>query len=90
MQLLRDGKILRSYRIALGDAPAGHDRQQGDERASEGDYRVTCRNPHSSFPQSPRVSYPNQVDRKQARKRGVDPGGDVMIHGSTPQGCTRD
>jgi murein L,D-transpeptidase YafK len=27
------------------------------------------------------ISYPNAKDRKEARKRGADPGGDIMIHG---------
>lgn len=90
MELLRGGKVLRSYRIALGDAPVGHKRQQGDERTPEGDYRITYRNPQSRFHLSLRVSYPNQADREQARKRGVDPGGDIMIHGSTPPGYKGD
>ena len=90
MELLRDGKVLHSYRIALGDAPIGRKRQQGDERTPEGDYRITYRNAQSRFHLSLRVSYPNQADREQAGKRGVDPGGDIMIHGSTPPGYTRD
>jgi murein L,D-transpeptidase YafK len=90
MELLRGGKLLRSYRIALGDAPVGHKRQQGDERTPEGRYRITFRNDKSRFHLSLRVSYPNEADRAQARKRGVDPGGDIMIHGSTPPGYTRD
>jgi murein L,D-transpeptidase YafK len=27
------------------------------------------------------VSYPNAADRVRARRMGVDPGGDIMIHG---------
>ncbi|MET0809332.1 MAG: L,D-transpeptidase family protein [Pseudoxanthomonas sp.] len=84
MELLRDGKVMHAYRISLGDAPVGHKRQQGDERTPEGDYRITQRNAQSRFHLSLRVSYPNAADREQARKRGVDPGGDIMIHGSTP------
>ena len=90
MELLRDGKVLRSYRIALGDAPVGPKRQQGDERTPEGDYLITYRNAQSRFYLSLRLSYPNPADRAQASKRGVDPGGDIMIHGSTPPGYARD
>jgi len=81
MQLLRGGKLLKSYAILLGDAPTGHKRQQGDERTPEGEYRISGRNQNSRFHLSLRVSYPNATDRKQARARGVDPGGDIMIHG---------
>lgn len=90
MTLLRDGRIVKSYRILLGDAPAGHKRQQGDERTPEGRYRITFRNDKSRFHLSLRVSYPNEADRRQARVRGVDPGGDIMIHGGTPLGYSRD
>jgi len=90
MQLLRGGKVLRTYKILLGDAPEGHKRQQGDERTPEGEYRISGRNQNSRFHLSLRVSYPNAYDRKQARVRGVDPGGDIMIHGGTPPGYGRD
>ncbi len=90
MTLLRDGRIVKSYRILLGDAPVGHKRQQGDERTPEGRYRITFRNDKSRFHLSLRVSYPNEADRRQARARGVDPGGDIMIHGGTPPGYSRD
>ncbi len=90
MTLLRDGRIVKSYRVLLGDAPVGHKRQQGDERTPEGRYRITFRNDKSRFHLSLRVSYPNEADRRQARVRGVDPGGDIMIHGGTPPGYSRD
>lgn len=90
MELLRAGHVIKTYRILLGDAPVGHKRQQGDERTPEGRYRITFRNSRSRFHLSLRVSYPNQADRAQARARGVDPGGDIMIHGGTPPGFSRD
>ena len=90
MELLRDGKAIKRYRIVLGDAPVGHKRQQGDERTPEGAYRITYRNPGSRFHLSLRLSYPNGADRRQAMTRGVDPGGDIMIHGGTPPGYTQD
>lgn len=90
MDLLRNGKVLHSYHVALGDAPAGRKRQQGDERTPEGDYTITYRNARSRFHLSLRVSYPNEADRAQALKRGVDPGGDIMLHGNTPPGYLGD
>lgn len=90
MELLRGDKVIASYRIVLGDAPVGHKRQQGDERTPEGDYRITYRNGKSRFHLSLRISYPNEADRRRANARGVDPGGDIMIHGATPVGYTRD
>jgi murein L,D-transpeptidase YafK len=90
MDLLRGGHVIATYRIALGGAPVGHKRQQGDQRTPEGVYRITYRNDRSRFHLSLRVSYPNDADRRQAVARGVDPGGDIMIHGATPPGSRTD
>ena len=90
LDLLRDGHVIATYRIVLGGAPAGHKRQQGDQRTPEGDYRITYRNDRSRFHLSLRISYPNEADRRQAVARGVDPGGDIMIHGATPPGSRVD
>ncbi len=81
MQLFRAGKVLRTYRIALGDNPVGHKRQEGDEKTPEGAYVLDWRNPNSRYYKSIHISYPNAQDREQARRRGVSPGGDIMIHG---------
>ncbi|WP_241046534.1 L,D-transpeptidase family protein [Pseudoxanthomonas sp. LH2527] len=90
MDLLREGRVIATYRVVLGGAPVGHKRQQGDWRTPEGDYRITYRNDRSRFHLSLRISYPNEADRRQAAARGVDPGGDIMIHGATPPGSRTD
>lgn len=90
MDLLRGGRVIATYPIVLGGAPVGHKRQQGDQRTPEGDYRITYRNDRSRFHLSLRISYPSEVDRRQAVARGVDPGGDIMIHGATPPGSRTD
>ena len=90
MDLLRDGRVIATYRIVLGGAPVGLKRQQGDQRTPEGNYRITYRNDRSRFHLSLRISYPNEADRRQAAARGVDPGGDIMIHGATPPGSQAD
>ena len=81
MTLLRQGKVLRTYKIALGSEPRGAKMQLGDNRTPEGEYTIDLRNAHSQFHLSLRISYPNQADRERARKLGVDPGGAIMIHG---------
>jgi murein L,D-transpeptidase YafK len=81
LRLLKDGKVLKSYRVALGRSPRGAKVRQGDARTPEGRYRIDGRNPASSFHLALHVSYPNAEDRKRARDLGVSPGGDIMIHG---------
>jgi len=73
-------QLLR-YRIALGRVPLGHKQQEGDKRTPEGRYLLDWKNPNSRYHRSIRVSYPNAADRQAARRRGVSPGGDIMIHG---------
>jgi murein L,D-transpeptidase YafK len=79
--LLSGGKTVRRYRIALGFAPKGDKVREGDGKTPEGRYRITWRNPKSAFTLSLKISYPDRSDRARARKAGVDPGGDIFIHG---------
>ena len=79
--LEHDGSPVRSYAIALGGAPRGHKQQEGDQRTPEGQYTIDARNPDSAFHRSLRISSPNAEDRRRAALQGVDPGGQIMIHG---------
>ena len=72
---------IRTYRIALGPNPVGHKQQEGDGRTPEGKYVIDFRKPDSSFHRALHISYPNPADRRRARRRGVSPGGAIMIHG---------
>ena len=81
MYLLNNEEILRSYRVDLGFAPAGHKRIEGDGRTPEGTYVIDRRNPYSNYHLSLGISYPNARDRAQARALGKRPGGDIFIHG---------
>jgi murein L,D-transpeptidase YafK len=83
LYLLRDQEVFASYRIKFGSNPKGHKQQQGDERTPEGRYILDYKNSNSSFYKSIHISYPNAEDRARARKRGVSPGGDIMIHGQS-------
>jgi len=81
LHLVKDGETFRTFRIALGIRPVGDKTQEGDFRTPEGRYLLDSRNPHSEYFLSIHVSYPNQADRLEANRNGVDPGGAIMIHG---------
>ena len=81
MELKRDGRTIRRYRVALGFAPERHKEREGDGRPPEGSYTVDARNPQSAFHLSLRVSYPDEDDKARAASLGVSPGGDIYIHG---------
>jgi murein L,D-transpeptidase YafK len=82
LYLMREGRVLRSYPVRLGLNPEGHKTEEGDFRTPEGVYTLAARNPRSEFFLSLKVSYPSADDREAARRRGVPPGGNIMIHGT--------
>src|SRR3954466_3237759 len=81
LTLLWKGTPVKSYRVALGRAPAGRKQCQGDDRTPEGLYRIDARNGASHYHRALHVSYPNARDLADARHRRCAPGGDIMIHG---------
>src|ERR1700721_4830354 len=81
LQLLTQGKVIKTYKVALGADPIGPKTRQGDHKTPEGNYVLDSRNPHSQFYKSIHISYPNADDRAVARVKGVSPGGDVFVHG---------
>lgn len=83
MDVYSGENIIRRYAIRLGFNPIGHKKQEGDGKTPEGKYTLDWRNPKSQFYKSFHVSYPNKADKKQAQDRGVSPGGEIMIHGSS-------
>lgn len=81
MRLYSGGAVVKRYAIALGFEPVGPKRRQGDGRTPEGRYTISGRNPESIYHLSLRISYPDVEDIRRARKAGLNPGGDIFIHG---------
>ena len=81
MTAFRDGQVLKTYPIALGFAPEGDKRQQGDGKTPEGRFTIDRVNPGSAYHLSLGLDYPRPQDRARAAALGVDPGGDIFIHG---------
>jgi murein L,D-transpeptidase YafK len=79
--LLSQGKEMHSYKVALGSEPVGPKTRRGDHRTPEGLYVLDSRNPDSHFYKAFHISYPNSKDTAAARRLGVSPGGDIMLHG---------
>lgn len=82
MELLDGDAVVKRYPIRLGFDPQGHKTTENDGKTPEGRYQIDWHNAHSAFYKSLHISYPNAQDTQQAKQRGVNAGGDVMIHGS--------
>jgi murein L,D-transpeptidase YafK len=81
LELLQGGKIIRTYKVALGRGGLAPKEREGDARTPEGHYIIDSRNAASHYHKALHISYPNSEDRQRAAKLGVSPGGAIMIHG---------
>jgi len=81
LELLAGGKVIRTYKVALGSGGLAPKEREGDGRTPEGHYTIDARNADSHYHRALHVSYPNAEDRNRAAKLGVAPGGAIMIHG---------
>jgi len=84
MALIRNGKVMRQYRIALGGRPKGHKLEEGDQRTPEGRYTLDYKKYDSAYYRAIHISYPNHEDQLRANALGINPGGLIMIHGQSP------
>jgi len=89
LSTFRAGRLLKTYRIALGQNPVGAKEQEGDMKTPEGVYFIDGRNPASDFHFALHLSYPSAADRERAAARAVNAGSDIEIHG-LPNGHSRD
>ena len=83
--LMRGDDVLTSFWIALGRHPVGQKMQKGDGRTPEGLYKIVGRTKESIFYRALKLFYPNEADKERARKLGINPGGDILIH-AVPDG----
>ena len=81
MQMLFEGKVQKTYKVMLGRGGMDPKRKEGDNLVPEGSYILDYRNPQSKFYRSIHISYPDAADIERARREGVNPGGDIFIHG---------
>jgi murein L,D-transpeptidase YafK len=81
MEAYSGDELLKTYKIALGRNPVGDKQSEGDKRTPEGEYTINDRNANSGYHKNLGVSYPSKDDITSAKALGVDPGGEIKIHG---------
>lgn len=81
LTLFNNGRVLKSYSVALGRAPVGAKEYEGDQRTPEGIYRIDFHKPDSDYHLALHISYPEAPDIERASAKGLSAGSDIMIHG---------
>lgn len=77
MGLYEDGALVRPddgarcFPVALGAAPVGDKTRQGDERTPVGWFRITHKNPKSSFHLSLGINYPDAAHARAGHAAGT-------------------
>ncbi|WP_299005556.1 L,D-transpeptidase family protein [uncultured Shewanella sp.] len=84
LSVFKEGKLLKKFNIALGSNPVGPKRKRGDKRTPEGRYTLDYKKEDSAYYRAIHISYPNEYDLRYSKANGVDPGGQIMIHGQDP------
>lgn len=79
--LLKEGEIIKGYKIALGKDPVGHKTRLGDNKTPEGTYTLSSRKQSDKYHLTIFISYPSESDILNAKNIGVSPGGSIAIHG---------
>jgi murein L,D-transpeptidase YafK len=81
LMLVSGGRLVKTYRIALGPNPVGRKTKAGDGRTPEGEYYVCVKNPRSKYYLSLGLSYPDDQDAAAALEAGaITPAQASAIH----------
>lgn len=89
LDILQNGKVLKTYPVVLGPDPVNDKLRQGDGATPEGHFKLRATYPHKSWSYFLWIDYPNAKSWEKhnaAKKAGKIPkdasiGGEVGIHG---------
>jgi murein L,D-transpeptidase YafK len=81
LRLFQNGRVLKTYSVALGRAPIGPKEHEGDQRTPEGIYKIDFHKPDSDYHLALHISYPEPQDIARAARQNLAAGSDIMIHG---------
>lgn len=79
--LADDQSIIKEYKVVLGQTPIGAKERSGDNKTPEGEYILDYKNSKSLYHLAFHISYPTKAQVKKAKQDGINPGGDIMLHG---------
>lgn len=92
MILYKNGNPVARYSVSLGAPPPwffmhpdGQKQMEGDYKTPEGNYTIDYKGKHQRYHRFLHISYPKIDQRREAKKKGMDPGGQILIHGPSPE-----
>ncbi len=71
LELYSEGRLIKTYPIALGGQPIGPKEKKGDGKTPTGEYFICTRNGITQFHLFLGINYPNSKDAKGAVERGL-------------------
>ncbi|MEP6924460.1 MAG: L,D-transpeptidase family protein [Pyrinomonadaceae bacterium] len=71
LQVFDGGKLVKTYKIAIGSNPSDDKQIEGDGRTPEGDFYLAVKNPASRFHRSLGLSYPNIEDAMRGLRENL-------------------
>lgn len=83
MYLQKDGKTIKTFPVALGPNPIGQKENEGDGKTPEGTYTLDWQRHETPTFHSFHVSYPNAIDSARSKSKGLKPGSNIMVHGTS-------
>ncbi len=97
MEARSHGRLLATYRVAIGRGGDGPKRREGDERTPEGTYTIDSRHASRAYHRFLHVSYPNGDDRAAFERligdgtfpRAARIGGAIGVHGTGASSLVR-
>ncbi len=90
LYLLRDGQVVKRYRIMLGPHAKGPKLLEGDERTPEGNYTARPQKSQQPFLQiDSRVVSESAAIVSARRNTTLTPGGSIMIHAHEKEAGTK-
>lgn len=83
MYLQKKGQTIKTFTVALGPNPTGQKEYEGDGRTPEGIYTLDWQRWETPVFHSFHISYPNKADSIRAKTKGLKPGSNIMVHGTS-------
>lgn len=71
LELFDGDKLIKTYKIALGNAPLGDKEEEGDMKTPEGEFYIFGKNPKSKYHLGLGISYPDITDAKRGSESGL-------------------